>query len=131
MFKHVQEYTDFLGNKRERTLLFNLTETEVNIMQLGQDGGYAESLEEIAKAKKGKDIINRFHDLVLDAYGEISEDGTEFIKSPELRHKFECSAAFNEFFMKVCTDEEFASKFVNATFPKPKPKPQDHLEAAK
>lgn len=130
MFIYDCEYEDFLGNRREKKLMFNLTETEINVAQLSEDGGYSEKLERLSKEKNPQDIISEFRFIVLNSYGELSEDGTVFEKSEKIKNHFECSAAYNAFFMKLISDQAFAEKFIRATLPTPKDNKvlQDHLK---
>ena len=39
------------------------------------------------------------------------------MKSPEISHRFECTEAYNELFMDICSSPEAASSFFNALLP--------------
>ena len=58
-----------------------------------------------------------FKDLMARTYGVKSEDGRRLIKSPELYEEFTQTGAYDEFFMKLCTDADFATEFVAGVMP--------------
>ena len=120
MFKETLTYTDYNGSERTETFHFNLTETEITKMDVGQDGGMEQLLKQIVDKKDGKQLIDIFDRILLGAYGEKTADGRFFKKSEEIAQNFKCSPAYDIIWMKLCTDAEYASTFVNNIIPKPK-----------
>jgi len=47
-----------------------------------------------------------------------SDDGKRFIKSPELRAEFEQTAAYDELFIELATDDKKLTDFFIGAFPK-------------
>ena len=82
-------------------------------------GGYAEFLRKIVDAKDSEKIVEYFKQFLLDSYGEISQDGRRFMKSPELSKAFSETEAYSILYMKLATDDQFAADFVNGVLPKP------------
>lgn len=115
------KYTDFNGNEREDECYFNLTKAEVAEMELTTEGGLAEMIQRIVKAKDTASIVKVFKELILKSYGEISPDGKRFVKTNEagspLSIAFSETEAYSELFMKLATDTEAASAFVNGIIP--------------
>ena len=111
-------YVDFKGNTREEELYFNLTKAEVAEMELSHKGGLSTKIERIVAAQDTEEIIKLFKDLILTAYGVISDDGRRFIKTPELREEFAQTQAYSDLFMELAADADAAAKFVNAITPK-------------
>ena len=117
MFKENIKYKDFDGNEREETLYFNLTQAEVIEMETGESGGYGEMLKRIVASKDSATIMKVFKTFLLRSYGIKSPDGMYFDKSEEIMNRFEHSAAYSEIFMKLCTDADYAVKFINLVLP--------------
>lgn len=117
MLKKVIKYTDYNGVEREEAFYFNLSKAEVTEMELSQQGGLAEYITKIVAAKDSQAIVSTFKELILKAYGEKSDDGKRFIKSPELSTAFSQTEAYSELFMELATNAEAASSFVNGIVP--------------
>lgn len=117
MIKKTIKYEDYNGVEREEDFYFNLNKAEVMEMQLNQDGGLAEKIQEIVKAKDVPSIIKMFKELLLKSYGKKSDDGRLFIKNEKLREEFEQSPAFPEIYIELATDADKASEFVNGIIP--------------
>lgn len=119
MYKKVIKYVDYDGNERTEEFLFNLTKAEVAEMEVSADGGLANKIDKIVKAKDGKEIIAIFKNVLLKAYGVKSSDGRRFIKSQELRDEFEQTEAYSQLFMELATNDSAAADFINAIVPSP------------
>ena len=111
------KFTDYDGNVREETFYFGLNKAEVTMMQLRRTGGLDKKLERVAEKQDVPFIMETFRSLILDSYGEKSEDGRRFIKSEELKRDFEQTEAFSELFMELCTDAKAAANFVAGIMP--------------
>ncbi len=117
MFKKKVKYTDFLGESREEELRFHLTRTEVLEMNFRRNGALSQQIEAIIAAKSLPEIYDLFKRIVLSSYGEISEDGRHFMKSEEISHKFECSAAYDALMRELTTNEDAAADFISHVIP--------------
>jgi hypothetical protein len=117
MIKETIKYTDYNGVEREDDFYFNLTKAEVMEMEMSTKGGLAEMIQRIVKAGDQPAIIKIFKDLIVKAYGVKSPDGKRFIKNQEVVDEFVQSEAFSELFMKLATDADAASRFVNGIVP--------------
>lgn len=119
MLKKTIKYTNFNGEAKERDCYFNLTESECAELEASEDNSLSKKMEIVAKDTEDKEATVRiFKEIILKAYGERSADGETFMKSPEIRNKFECSAAFNALFMELATDADKMADFVNRVIPK-------------
>ena len=117
MIKKTITYTDYNGVERTESFYFNLSKAEIMEMEMGTDGGMAESIQKIADAKDAPALIRVFKDLVLKAYGVKSDDGRRFIKSKELSDGFSQTEPYSQIFMELATDADAAAKFVNGIIP--------------
>ena len=124
MLKKTITYTDYNGKERTEDFYFNLTKAEIFEKNLSAvdadhpDRDYSALLQEIVESKNGKRIMEIFKGLILDSYGEKSENGKHFVKSEELSKAFSETEAFSELFVELCTDADAAAAFVNGIMPK-------------
>lgn len=133
MLKMDITYEDFNGKQRVEAHYFNMTRREVIRLQMRHmklvdkdtqqvTGSFQEYLEEVVSRGDGGEIANLFEDIILDSYGEKSEDGRSFVKNADLREKFSQTAAYDQLFYQFVTDENAMKVFVNNVFPKGDPK---------
>lgn len=118
MLKHTIKFVDFDEVEREEDFYFNLTKSELIKLNASEEGTLQAKLEKIMKSPNGKDIMKYFNEIIMVSYGEKSEDGRRFIKSPELSKAFSETPAYDELFMELVTDAEKAAAFVNGVVPK-------------
>ena len=118
MLKKTITYTDFNDVERTEDFYFNLTEAELTDMNLDENGGLAEKLQKIIDSKEIKQIKDYFKWIGLKSYGEKSEDGRRFMKSPEITKAFEETQAYSDIWMELAYNEDSASEFVNGIMPK-------------
>lgn len=118
MFSYKSKYVDFLGTEREETVHFNLTQTELLKMELEVPGGYAAYGQRIIDAKNIQELMVLFEKLIKKSYGVVSPDGSRFDKSEPAYNDFVSSPMYDEIFMKLVTDADFAQMFFNEIIPK-------------
>jgi len=117
MIKKTITYTDYNGVERKEDFYFNLSKAELMEMEIGATGGLAERIKKIVDAQDNAEIVKIFKTILLAAYGEKSDDGRTFRKSPEITKNFEQSEAYSQLFWELANDEEEAAKFVNGIIP--------------
>ena len=117
MRKEVIKYTDYEGVEREEDFYFNLNKAEVMEMQLSIDGTLTKMIEKIIAEKNVPKIVEIFKELILKSYGEKSLDGKRFIKSKEKTDEFTQTEAYSNLFVKLATDAEAATEFINGIIP--------------
>jgi hypothetical protein len=118
MLKKEIAFEDLNGDLVNEIHYFHLSKAELVRMEMSETGGLSKHLEEVVASNDGKKIIETFEKLVLDAYGQKSEDGRTFIKNPELRAQFAASEAYSAIFMELVTDAGKAAEFVNGIVPR-------------
>lgn len=111
-------YTDFNGNERTESFWFHLSRPELTEMLLGIDNNIETYIKTIIKSENYYELVKIFKKLLLEAYGEKSEDGRRFIKFPEKTKEFSESEAYSVLFTELTTNEEKASEFVNGLISK-------------
>ena len=117
MYKIHEKYEDYNGVEREEDFYFNLTTTELMKMEYGTEGGLAEKIKKINAAKDTIQIMNTFEEFLKLSYGQKSDDGKRFIKSPELLKEFMETPAYSQIYMRLGSDEKAAVDFINHVVP--------------
>jgi hypothetical protein len=118
MLKRDIKYTDFDGNEATDTYYFNLTKSELVELEAGKPGGLDQWIRNVIDTKDNNALISEFKKIILLSYGEKSPDGKRFMKSDEMREEFSQTAAFDELFIELATNEDAAVKFLQGVVPK-------------
>lgn len=106
-------YVDYNGVERTETFHFNLNKAELMEMELSTTGGMVDTLHRIVEAQDTASLVEIFKTMILKSYGVKSPDGKQFIKSDELRTKFEQTEAYSQLFMELATNNDAAAAFMN------------------
>ena len=126
MLKKTVTYRDYDNNERTETLWFNMNSFELTefAAELPDDlfkglsgANNMETVSRIANEMGSKGVIDFIKNLVLKSYGEKSEDGRRFKKSPELSEEFSQTIAFDTFMSELLSDDNAAANFVNSIIP--------------
>lgn len=118
MLKKTITYTDYNGVERTEDHYFNLTRSELAIMNYSEAGGLPDRLRSILDAKDSKAILNVVLSLVEMSYGIKSPDGRRFIKSKETFEEFKQTEAYSNFILELLTSDEAAIDFVKGILPR-------------
>lgn len=128
MIKKTVTYTDYDGNKRTEDKYFHMSKRELIKWETESgSGGMDKFIERIVREEDRETLVNMFDDLILRAYGEKSDDGRTFNKSPEIRARFENSACYDQLFYDLFKNTETISEFVNGLIPEGLPKPEQPI----
>lgn len=125
MLKEVIKYKDYNGIEREEEFYFNLNESEIIEFASTEEGDLAEELKKMVAAQDGGRIMKTFKKLLAMSYGEKSADGRRFEKSPEISTAFFQTEAYNQLFMRLVTDPEYAANFIAGIIPQTMPEPPE------
>lgn len=117
MLRKTITYTNYDGVEVTETFYFNLTKSELTLWETSEDGGVSSRLKRMVDSKDGKSIMASFYDIMMRSYGEKSDDGRRFIKSPELSKAFSETVAFDVIFSEMITDPQKALDFVQKVLP--------------
>lgn len=117
MLKRTIQYQDWNDTQRTEDFFFNLTETECLDLQLTTAGGLAETIQKIINSNEVAQMIGVFKELLLASYGEKSDDGRHFVKSPEIRASFQNTVVFNKLYLELATDDKAAVAFIEGIMP--------------
>lgn len=118
MYKITETYTDYDDNQRTEDFYFNYSEAELTDLQFSVSGGLAGMIDKIIKTNDMPKLVELFRELIQKAYGEKSNDGRRFMKSPELTKEFTETVAYSQIYMRLATDSKAAQEFINNVVPK-------------
>lgn len=125
MLKKTIKYTNYDGVEREKDFFFNLKKSELVDLQYKTSKGFIAYIEEITKAGDNPALWKAFRDIVVMAYGEKSDDGERFMKSPEISRAFEETEAFSVLIMELIEKDGAASDFINGIMPADLPRSEE------
>lgn len=118
MYKTTVEYEDFNGEKKKRTLYFNLSQSELTELKYESNGALEDKIVEIVATKNRSEMMLLFTKLLKMAYGEKSEDGEYFIKNEEVYNRFKFSNAYDAFLEKLVESDSELENFIKYVMPK-------------
>lgn len=118
MYKITETYTDYDDNTRTEDFYFNYSQAELADMQFSVPGGLAGMIDKIIKTNDTPELVKLFRELIQKAYGEKSNDGRRFMKSPELTKEFTETEAYSQIYIRLATDANAAKDFINHVIPK-------------
>lgn len=107
-------YTNFNDEKKTKTFMFGLSETEFQEFLLRHHMNSQISIEDMSAMNDAEENYKFFKDLVLSAYGMKSDDGDSFMKTPEIRSVFEHHAAFDALMLELLAADENGNVNTNA-----------------
>lgn len=127
MYSIVVSYEDpFTGEKKSDKLYFNITKTEAMKFSL-ENQSLEKDIQDMIDSNDAAGMLKAFESIVLKAYGEKSADGRRFMKSPEIAKAFTQTAAYDELFWNLITNESAMAEFVNGVVPEIPEIPQSQL----
>lgn len=117
MVKETVKYEDFDGIEREKDLYFHLTDAEIALLNLKNNGAFENINDDSLKTTPVADQVELFEKVVGTAYGQKLPDGT-FIKNETIKQAFMCSPEYSAFLMKIINGEINAQQFILNCFSK-------------
>lgn len=125
MLKKDISYEDIDGNPVTETFYFNISKMELAELELlhrdpndeSETSSYADHLRAMLTNKDPKVLLTTFKDFIARAYGERSEDGKRFLKSPERSAAFAETDAFGALFFELISDAMSMAAFFTGVMP--------------
>ena len=120
MVKRTIKYTDFNGEQRVEDFYFNLTAAEVAKMEWSKNGGLSTFMKRIFDAKDITEITKVIDMMIMEAYGEKSDDGKYFVKGKdhEKARAFMETQAYSDFYFDLISRKGAMAQFFNELVPK-------------
>lgn len=116
MFKKTIRFTDFNGVEVEKDFYFHLSKAE--LMAMAHEANSLQArIQRLIAAQDGRAILNEFREIIKEAVGVRSEDGSRFIKSDEAKSQLLDSPAFDELLMELSTNANASVEFISQLVP--------------
>ncbi len=112
-------YTNYNNETKTKKFLFNYSRSEILELDLSLPDGLQTTLKRLGEhvEDRPKDVVEFFKEFLLNAYGEKSENGDQFIKTEEKKQAFYQSEAYTELFLELLSSEEKMINFINGLVP--------------
>ena len=117
MYKYEAIYTNYLGETRKKTVYFQLSRPEVFGFATTLPGGFESGAQRLIDSHDENAMFINFQKIIAMAYGEISQDGDRFVKSPELSKAFMETPIYEQIFDKMISDQDFLKEFIVGVVP--------------
>lgn len=121
-------FTNYDDETCETEASFNLNEQDVLEIEAEFPGGIDNVVEEWEKTNDARSMLKLFKLIISKAYGKKSENGMIFVKTPDQSRYFMQSAAYEQFFRELITDQELAVEFFNKLVRIPKDLASDKVK---
>ena len=117
MYKVTLTYEDLNGDQRTEDFYFHLSRSAAIRWENSVDGGLSARMQRIVDSNSKPALMKLFEDVIMKTYGIKTEDGKRFEQSEEISTAFMQSPAYDALFMKLFTEDGYASAFINAIIP--------------
>lgn len=121
MVKKTITFPDFEGKEVTKDFYFNLSKMEFRVLDRKIPGGLQNMIDQIMKEKDEDRLIDLLDILILESYGEKSEDG-RFVKEDRTGRRlssfFKISEAWDVLFMNLVSNEKELHEFLMGIVPK-------------
>lgn len=121
MVKKTITYTDFEGKEVTKDFYFNISKMEFRELDKKIAGGLERMIDSIRTEHDSDRLLDLMNLLILESYGEISEDGRfvkEDAKGRRLSSYFKVSEAWDVLFTNLLQNENELNEFLTGIVPK-------------
>lgn len=123
-------YDDYAGKKRTETHYFDLTRTEINMLNARYGGSLEQTLARLTMTENAREMMDILMDVFKTAYGRMDDDRVHFRKSPEIWDDFASTPAFDKLFMETMSSDEKSAAFMRGVLPPKAAEAVDNGDAA-
>lgn len=116
MFKKTITFTDFNGKTQTKDFYFHISKAELLLLAAeGQE--LLDRLQRMVDTKDMKAIYQEYTEIIRMGCGIRSEDGAQFIKTPEAQSALMNSPALDELIMELALAPDAGAAFIQQLFP--------------
>lgn len=135
LIKRIKSENFITGEMEEKEFRFHLSKPEILDLEFESNEKLTEKIKVII-AKKDTDTIYRiFKELICKSYGEVSEDGSRFIKIDSngnpLYLNFLQTDAYSQMFDEMLSSETAITEFIKGILPKGFTESEEYKNAEK
>lgn len=116
MQKITVSYENFDGETVSEDLYFHLNVREIQDMETWSPS-LTERIAQISKTQDGKAVFDLIRDVIETAYGERSEDGKRFVKTPKIKENLTQGLAYDELVVGLIDGSIDMDKFIKGLIP--------------
>ena len=106
MISHKVSYTNFNNELATEELFLNLNKSELLVLMEEYGGNMQDYLQKILDKNDPIQLMNFIGKMIDRAYGEKSLDGTAFLKTEEIKTKWQFSTAREQFINELLYDNQ-------------------------
>lgn len=106
MYKEKITYKNFNDDEVSEVLRFNLSEMELFDLAKDDPTFSKAYLKSLMDNEDSYEMFRFVRKILALSYGKLSEDGNEFMKSPEIMDRFLHSAAYNELINRIANSDD-------------------------
>lgn len=111
-------YTDYAGVERTEIHYFNISKTELQMLNARYGGDLDKVLARISMTEDKRETMEFLMDVFKTAYGRMDDDHIHFRKSEQIWDDFASTPAFDKLFMQIMSTDKTSAEFVRGVLPK-------------
>ena len=111
-------YEDYNGNQRTEKHYFNLTRTELTMLDARYGGSLKRTIARLSMTENANELMNILMDVFKTAYGRMDDDGVHFRKSEQIWDDFASTPAVDKLFMQIMSSDETSAEFMRGILPR-------------
>ena len=123
-------YEDYAGKSRTETHYFNLTRTEIAMLNARYGGSLENTFARLTMTENAREMMDILMDVFKTSYGRMDDDRVHFRKSPEIWDDFASTPAFDKLFMDIMSSDEKSAAFMRGVLPPKVAEEVDESDAA-
>lgn len=112
MIKKTITYQDDDGQTVTGDFLFHMNRLELLEVHREHNGDMTGHVQQLIKTRNARAMIDEMAAIVVRAYGVRSDDGKNFVKTPELTSAFAKSPALVQLMDELCKETYTATEFI-------------------
>lgn len=116
MQKITVQYENFDGETVSEDLYFHLNVKEIQEME-SWTPSLTERIAQISKTQDGHAVFNLIREVIETAYGERSEDGKRFVKTPQIKENLTQGLAYDNLIVGLIDGSIDMDKFIKGLIP--------------
>ena len=130
MISYRVTYEDYSGKTRTETHRFNLTRTEINMLNARYGGSLENTLARLTMTENAREMMDILMDVFKTSYGRMDDDGVHFRKNAQIWDDFASTPAFDKLFMDIMSSDEKSAAFMRGVLPPKVAEAADNEDAA-
>lgn len=110
-------YEDYAGKTHTETHYFNLTQTEISMLNARYGGSFQNTLARLSMTENAREMMDILMDMFKTSYGKMDDDRVHFRKSEQIWDDFASTPAFDKLFMEIMGSDKTSAKFIRGVLP--------------